>query len=236
MHILIVEDEPKIRDVLKAYLEMEGWAVDFTSDGHEAVSKFDLHQHDLILLDLKLEGLSGEDVCRRVRQKSNVPIIMITSKNRENDTIRGLNLGADDYIAKPFRVKEVVARIKALRRRLHLHETEDANEEGRPMVYDRGRLVVNPVNKSVFVDGKTVQLTATEFKLLTVLCENQKKVFSRSELSYIVQGYRFQGDSRTIDAHVKNLRKKIEEDSQQPRYIMTRIGAGYQFAAAPEGD
>lgn len=226
MHILIVEDEPKIRNVLKAYLEMEGWEVDYTSDGHEAVQKFDRLQHDLILLDLKIMGLSGEEVCVKIREKSNVPIIMVTSKDRENDTIRGLNLGADDYIVKPFRVKEVVARIKAVLRRLAPTGRDARNPV---MIFDKGRLVVDTENRRVTLNGKPVNLTATEFKLLAVLSENPQKVFSRGELSYIVQGFRFNGDSRTIDAHVKNLRRKIEENSQHPRYIVTRIGSGYQF-------
>lgn len=233
MHILIVEDEPKISDVLKAYMEKEGWTVDITSDGHEAVRKFDYHQHDQVLLDLKIEGLSGEEVCQKIREKSDVPIIMITSKNRENDTIRGLNLGADDYIVKPFRVKEVVARIKALHRRI---ENIKKPNDKHLYIFDKGRLVVNLDSRSALVDGKHANLTATEFNLLTTLMENPKKVFSRSELSYIVQGYRFQGDSRTIDAHVKNLRKKIETDNQQPKYILTRIGRGYQFGLTPDDE
>lgn len=232
MQILIVEDEPKIRNVLKAYLEMEGWTVDYTPDGHEAVQKFDLAKHDLILLDLKILGLSGEEVCAKIREKSNVPIIMVTSKDRENDTIRGLNLGADDYIVKPFRVKEVVARIKAVLRRLQPPGTENKNSV---MAFDRGRLIVDTENRRVQVDGRQVNLTATEFKLLAVLCENPQKIYSRGELSYIVQGFRFNGDSRTIDAHVKNLRRKIENNSQQPRYIATRIGSGYQFDADGDG-
>ncbi|WP_010271539.1 response regulator transcription factor [Paenibacillus senegalensis] len=172
MHIFIVEDEPKIRDVLKAYLEKEGWQVDFTADGHEAVRWFDQEQHDLILLDLKLAGLSGEEVCCKIREKSNVPIIMITSKNRENDTIRGLNLGADDYIAKPFRVKEVVARVKALQRRLMAAAPDDVRHI---YSYDHGRLIINTLAHSVQVEGKLVSLTATEYKLLSVLMENDKK-------------------------------------------------------------
>lgn len=236
MRILIVEDEPKIRDVLKAYMELEGWQVDDTPDGHEAIRKFDYEQHHLILLDLKLKGLSGEEVCRKIREKSSVPIIMITSKNREHDTIRGLNLGADDYIVKPFRVKEVVARIKALQRRLQLFASDRSQEDALLASYDKGRLVINYASRSAVVEGKPVPLTATEFKLLSVLSEKPKKVFSRSELTYIVQGYRFQGDSRTIDAHVKNLRKKIEKDSQHPKYIVTRIGSGYQFDAKKDGE
>ncbi|GIP31051.1 response regulator transcription factor [Paenibacillus sp. J2TS4] len=229
MNIFIVEDEPKIRNVLKAYLEKEGWKVDYTADGHEAVRRFDQEQYDLILLDLKLAGLSGEEVCAKIREKSNVPIIMITSKNRENDTIRGLNLGADDYIAKPFRVKEVVARIQALKRRLKPSIAE--NKQSHIFSYDHRRLIINTSSRWVQVEGKLVSLTATEYKLLSVLMENETKIFNRSELSYLVQGYRFEGDSRTIDAHVKNLRKKLEPEGQPPRYILTRIGRGYQFCA-----
>lgn len=232
MHILIVEDEPRVRDVLKAYMEKEGWEVDDTSDGHEAVRKFDLEQHQLILLDLKLEGMNGESVCSKIREKSNVPIIMITSKNMENDAVRGLNLGADDYIVKPFRVKEVVARIYALFRRLET--VKDPNKDRYHYTYDKGNLVVDLNTRNVLLSGKIVNLTSTEFKLLSILINNTKKTFSRSELSYMVQGYRFQGDSRSIDAHVKNLRKKLEDDSQNPKYIITKIGSGYHFGMQPD--
>ncbi|MGO4494797.1 response regulator transcription factor [Paenibacillus sp. 2RAB27] len=225
MHILIVEDEPKIRDVLIAYFTKEGWETDFTADGHEAVRKFDYCQHDLIILDLMIEGLPGEEVCQQIREKSNVPIIMLTSKARESDTIRGLELGADDYIVKPFRAKELVARINAVRRRVTSEKPLDKDS-----TFNKGRLVIRSEEKEALVVGCPVSLTATEFKLLSILSSNPNKVFTRLDLSYKVQGYRYQGDGRTIDAHIKNLRKKIEQDPNAPIYIITAVGHGYKFA------
>lgn len=232
MHILIVEDEPKIRDVLIAYFEKEGWKTDHTSNGIEAVQKFDYHQHDLIILDLMLEGLSGEEVCKRIREKSNVPIIMVTSKSRETDTITGLNLGADDYIVKPFRAKELIARIYALFRRIAPVRRE--SEDEKVLRFSEGRLEINMETREVMAHGRVVSLTATEFKLLSVLIRKPGKVYSRADLSYTVQGYRFQGDGRAIDAHVKNLRKKIEPDPSAPIYIVTVVGTGYKFAMQPD--
>ncbi|MBD2863230.1 MULTISPECIES: response regulator transcription factor [Paenibacillus] len=232
MHILIVEDEPKIRDVLIAYLEKEGWQTDYTSNGIEAVQKFDYVQHDLIILDLMLEGMPGEQVCSRIREKSNVPIIMLTSKSREIDTINGLNLGADDYIVKPFRAKELIARIHALFRRIA--PVKRASDEEKVVHFNGGKLIVDTDTREVITDGRLVQLTATEFKLLSVLIRKPGKVFSRSDLSYTVQGYRFQGDGRAIDAHVKNLRKKIERDPSNPLYVVTVVGSGYKFSMQPD--
>ncbi|WP_248926830.1 response regulator transcription factor [Paenibacillus hamazuiensis] len=232
MRILLVEDEPKIREVIIAYLKNEGWDVDYTSDGHEALRLFQERPHDLVLLDLMIEGLPGEEVCREIRRHSVVPIIMITSKSRESDTIAGLGLGADDYIVKPFRVKEVVARIHALLRRVSHYKPDKA--ESSVLTFDRGRLVVNLEAGSALVDGRNANLTTTEFKLLSVLAQKPGKLFSRSDLTYQVLGYRFQGDSRSIDTHLKNLRKKIESDPREPRYILTMVGSGYKFAAEPE--
>ncbi|TNJ65669.1 response regulator transcription factor [Paenibacillus hemerocallicola] len=232
MHILIVEDEPKIRDVLIAYFEKEGWKTDYTSNGMEAVQKFDFHQHDLIILDLMLEGLPGEEVCKRIREKSNVPIIMVTSKSREIDTINGLNLGADDYIVKPFRAKELIARIYALFRRIAPVKRE--NDDEKVIRFFGGKLVINMETREVLADGRPAPLTATEFKLLSVLIRKPGKVYSRADLSYTVQGYRFQGDGRAIDAHVKNLRKKIEPDPGAPLYIVTVVGTGYKFSMQPD--
>lgn len=232
MHILIVEDEPKIRDVLIAYFEKEGWKTDYTSNGNEAVQKFDYHQHDLIILDLMIEGLPGEQVCSRIREKSTVPIIMLTSKSRETDTINGLNLGADDYIVKPFRAKELIARIYALFRRIAPVKQE--NDEENIVRFMNGKLEVDVEKREVTCDGRHVPLTATEFKLLSVLLRKPGKVFSRSDLSYTVQGYRFQGDGRAIDAHVKNLRKKIEPDPSSPVFIITVVGTGYKFSMQPD--
>ncbi|MCC2684697.1 MAG: winged helix family two component transcriptional regulator [Paenibacillaceae bacterium] len=232
MHILVVEDEPKIRDVLIAYFQKEGWEVDYTSDGHEAIRKFDYHQHDIIILDLMIEGMSGEDVCRLIREKSNVPIIMLTSKSREIDTINGLNLGADDYIVKPFRAKEVIARIQAVYRRAGT--AKPGVEEEHVISFNKGHFIVDMEAREVLVDGHYVSLTATEFKLLSVLISRPGKVFTRNDLSYKVQGYRFQGDGRTIDTHIKNLRKKIEPDHSSPTYVLTAVGTGYKFSFLPD--
>ncbi|TBL71614.1 response regulator transcription factor [Paenibacillus thalictri] len=233
MRILLVEDEPKIREVLAAYLKNEGWEVDFTPDGNEALALFRSRAYDLVILDLMLEGLPGEEVCREIRQSSFVPIVMITSKSRESDAIIGLNLGADDYIVKPFRVKEVVARIHALLRRTRQYTAEA--EKNAVMSFDKGRLVLEPETGTVLVRGVPVSLTATELKLLCVLASKPGKVFARNDLTYEVLGYRFQGESRTIDTHLKNLRKKIEEDPKEPQYVLTMIGSGYKLAAALDG-
>ncbi|MDF2646670.1 MAG: two-component system response regulator [Paenibacillus sp.] len=230
MRILIVEDEPKIREVLIVYFANEGWETDFTPNGHEAVSKFDYGQHDLIILDLMLEGLPGEDVCRLIREKSNVPIIMLTSRARESDMIDGLNLGADDYIVKPFRAKELVARIYALMRRITPPDKQ-RGQAASTLSFHRGLLMIKSEEKEAFVHGHRAGLTATEYKLLSVLSAEPNKVFSRSDLSYKVQGYRYNGDGRVIDAHVKNLRKKIEPDPMHPVYVVTVVGHGYKFAA-----
>jgi len=229
MRVLLVEDEPKIREVVAAYLVNEGWDVESTSDGYEAVRLFDRNAHHLVLLDLMLEGLAGEEVCRRIREHSNVPIIMITSKNREQDTIDGLYLGADDYIAKPFRIKELVARIHALIRRSAV-----TNSEQHPLSFNGGKLIVDPIAQEVWIDGQQAILTSTEFKLLSILSEVPSKVHYRNELMYKVAGYRYLGDSRLIDTHIKNLRKKIEPDFRHPIYILTIIGSGYKFGWQPD--
>lgn len=236
MRILLVEDEPKIREVLTAYLKNEGWEVESTSDGGDALRRFRDHPHDLVLLDLMIEGMSGEDVCKEIRASSVVPIIMITSKSREADTIEGLMLGADDYIVKPFRVKEVIARIHAILRRVgqHAHDKDKPAESDGTVTFDKGSLVVNLEAGTVLVRGVAVSLTSTELKLLSVLIARPGKLLSRSDLTYQVLGYRFQGDSRSIDTHLKNLRKKIELDTKEPRYILTLVGAGYKFAAEPD--
>lgn len=232
MHILIVEDEPNIRDIMSAYLENEGWKVDTTADGNEAVRKYDNCKHDLVLLDLMIEGISGEEVCKKLREISNVPIFIITSKSKESDTINGLNLGADDYIIKPFRMKEVIARIKALFRRINTIVTPDL--QVKELSYDRGKVRIHLDNRSVTIRGTTINLTSTEFKLLTVLTSKPGKIFSRNDLTYEVLGYRFAGDSRAIDTHVKNLRRKMEEDKADPRFILTMVGSGYKFGVMPD--
>lgn len=225
MRILLVEDEISIRDVLESYLLKEGWDVLTSSDGIDALNKIRKLKVDLVILDLMIPKLSGEKVCQEIRKKSNVPILIVSSKSREEDMIKGLNIGADDYVTKPFRIKEVLARIKALQRRFNMF-----TKKTKPLMsFNRRSLVVNFESKEVFIDDKLVRLTLTEFKLLDALLKKPGKVLSRDELSYHVQGSRYIGDGRTMDAHIKNLRKKIEKDPKNPVYIITRVGAGYQF-------
>ncbi|NMO94616.1 response regulator transcription factor [Paenibacillus lemnae] len=229
MQILIAEDDTEIRNVLDVYFAREGWEVDTTGNGHEALQKYDYKKHDLVILDLKLEGLEGEKVCTMIREKSNVPVIMLTSKSLESDIIHGFNLGADDYVVKPFRVKEVVARVKAVARRV-------SAKEASPVVsFDNGALKIDFSCAEAVVEGRRVKLTNTEFKLLSVLMKEPLKVYSRSELMYKALGYRAQEDGRiSLDVHVKNLRKKIEKDSRRPKYVETVIGMGYRFAVQPD--
>ncbi|GIN56899.1 response regulator transcription factor [Lederbergia ruris] len=225
MNILIVEDEESIRDVLKSYFLKEGWQVYISSDGMEALKLFNKFKVDVVLLDLMIPKLSGEAVCQEIRQTSNVPIMIISSKSREEDMINGLNIGADDYIVKPFRIKEVLARIHALLRRMKMF----TKERETILRFNHGSLVVNFETQEVLVNNKAVKLTSTEFKILDTLIKKPGRFFSRQDLSYIVQGYRYIGDGRTMDTHIKNLRKKIEEDPKEPKYIVTKIGAGYRF-------
>ncbi|MDU5143265.1 MAG: response regulator transcription factor [Paenibacillus dendritiformis] len=225
MDIMIVEDEASVRDILKSYFVNEGWKVHLSSDGQDAMKKIQLYKLDLIVLDLMIPGMPGEEVCRNIRRMSNVPLIMITSKARETDMINGLNLGADDYITKPFRAREVIARIHALQRRINIMNNSNRNI----ISFNRRRFMVNFELEDVFLDGKAANLTATEFRTLSILVRKPGKVFSRHDLSYEVQGYRFIGDGRVMDVHIRNIRKKIEEDPKNPQYIVTKIGSGYKF-------
>ncbi|MFD0867835.1 sigma-54 dependent response regulator [Chlamydia abortus] len=232
MDIMIVEDEVTIRDVLKSYFIKEGWNVHTSGDGREALQKVQTFKLDLIVLDLMIPGMSGEELCRQIRSISNVPLIMLTSKAHESDTINGLNLGADDYITKPFRMKEVIARINALQRRINsLSPTPN-----RFMKFNNRRLIVNFEAKDVYVEGRPANLTCTEFKIFNLLVKNPGKIYSRHDLSYEVHGYRFIGDGRTMDAHIKNIRRKIEPDPKNPQYIVTKIGSGYKFNYQPDED
>ena len=232
VEILLVEDEVSIGDVLQMYFRNEGWNVHTTRNGLEALKLVRSMRFDFIILDLMLPGMTGEDVCRNIRQFSKVPIIMLTSKAHESDAINGLNLGADDYITKPYRVKELIARIHAVKRRIDM--MTDTNQT--MVTFNRGRFIVNFESKEVIVDGRAANLTLTEFKVLDVLVRNPGKLFSRFDLAYEVHGYRFVGDGRVMDAHIKNIRKKIETDPKNPEYIITRIGAGYKFNYWPDGN
>lgn len=223
--ILLVEDEKAIRDAVAAYLEREGYWVVGVGDGQSAVEEFEKHQFDLIVLDLMLPKLSGERVCRAIRDTSDVPIIMLTAKGEVEDRIIGLELGADDYLIKPFSPRELVARVRALFRRTHM------TDEPQVEVLDFGDLVIDISGHKILVEGKEVDLTASEFKLLTTLARHPGRVYNRMELVEKVLGYDFEGYERTIDSHVKNLRAKLGDDPKHPKWLYTVHGVGYRFEA-----
>ena len=228
--ILLIEDEKNIRDAVAAYLERAGYWVTPAADGQEAVDAFSLHQFDLVILDLMLPRLPGEKVCRIIRDTSDVPIIMLTAKGEVEDRIVGLELGADDYLIKPFSPRELVARVRALLRRAHI-DSEPQRE-----VLDFGGLTIDLNGHKVLVNDEEVDLTASEFKLLTTLSRYPGRVYSRMELVEKVLGYDFEGYERTIDSHVKNLRAKIGDDPRNPRWIYTVHGVGYRFEVPRDGE
>ena len=224
MKILLVDDEKKIAGVLKAYLQQEGFHVTTAVNGLVALTLFKENRFDLVILDLMLPGLSGEEICREIRKTSSVPIIMLTAKVDEEDRLAGLGLGADDYIVKPFSPREVVARVRAVLRRANPVLGPMADE----ITYDNG-LSINNIRHEVRMNGEIVPMTPTEFKLLGVIAKNPGQVYSREQLIEIVQGYNFEGDSRVIDAHIKKIRQKIEVNPSTPKILLTVYGVGYKF-------
>ncbi len=224
-HILVVEDEVKIAQLLKDYLTAAGFKVSCLARGDEALEKFKSLDPALILLDLMLPGVDGIAVCREVRKYADIPIIMVTAKVEEVDRLLGLAIGADDYICKPFSPREVVARVKAVLRR-----TRPGRSHRRLIA---GPLVLDEETRQVTVDGQPLLLTPSEFSLLNVLMAFPERVFPRSELLDRVQGYTFEGYDRTIDSHVKNLRKKIAALLPDREVIHTIYGVGYRFSLSP---
>ncbi len=220
--ILVVDDESQITELLRSYLEREGYQVAVAADGEEALTMADAERPDLILLDLMLPKKNGFEVCREIRAKSRVPIIMLTARDEEPDKIVGLELGADDYITKPFSPREAVARVRAVLRR-----TEPDAQEGK--IIRTGGLEIDSLRHEVRKNGNVVELTPTEFKILETLADSPRRVYTRLQLVEEVQGYSFEGYERTIDAHIKNLRQKIEDDPKNPRLIGTVYGVGYRF-------
>ncbi len=223
--VLVVEDEMKIARLVRDYLHQAGFAVVEAADGQAALALARQEQPDMIVLDLGLPGMDGLDVTRRLRASSAVPIIMLTARSEESDRIVGLELGADDYVTKPFSPKELVARIRAVLRRAE----EDFGGRG---VIRVGDLVVDLAKMRVEVGGKRVRLTATEFELLAALARHPGRIFTRAQLLDAVHGVSFQSYERSVDAHVKNIRRKLEPDPSQPRYLLTVYGVGYSFADA----
>jgi len=220
--ILVVDDEKQIVDIVKAYLDREGYRVIVAYEGKSAIDYARRDRPDLIVLDLMLPEISGWDVCRILRKESDVPIIMLTARDEATDKIVGLELGADDYVTKPFDPKELVSRVRAVLRRY----------EGRM----ESKSIINLADLSIDVEKRlvqrgevTIELTPIEFELLKVLAQSPGRVYSRMQLLDKIQGDAYEGYERTIDSHIKNLRKKIERDSEHPRYIVTVYGVGYKF-------
>ena len=225
--ILIVEDEEKIARITQAYLEREGYQVSHALNGTDALAMLS-DGYDLVVLDLMLPDMDGEEICRSLREHSNIPIIMVTAKSDEEDRITGLGVGADDYVVKPFSQRELVARVSALLRR--------SMPQARSMSFNGGRLVIDVDKMSVTLTSGPVTLTPTEFKILHAMTDRPEVVLSRTQLVNQAQGYGFEGYERTIDAHVQNLRQKIEADPKNPEFVKTVYGMGYKFIGTRDED
>ena len=226
--ILVVEDEESFIDALVVGLQREGFAVQVARDGAEALELFDAVQPDLVLLDVMLPRISGVDVCRQLRTRSSVPIIMVTAKASEIDTVVGLEVGADDYVAKPFRLRELVARIRANLRRGHGGEGASTAEELGEAI-EVGDVLLDAERHEVVIRGEHVSLPLKEFELLELLLENAGRVLPRDTLISRVWGADYVGDTKTLDVHVKRLRSKVEDDPASPRRIVTIRGLGYKY-------
>lgn len=221
--ILVVEDEKPIADILKFTLEKEGYKVEVCYDGEAAIEKLSKAKYDLVLLDIMLPGRDGFQVCREVRKISSVPIIMLTAKDSEGDKVMGLDIGADDYMTKPYSSKELLARVKANLRRYQ----GSSNIVGSKIELDD--LVIDTSTYEVTKRGESIELTHREFELLTYLAKHKGQVFTREHLLQLVWGYDYFGDVRTVDVTVRRLREKIEDNPSNPDYIVTRRGVGYRF-------
>jgi DNA-binding response OmpR family regulator len=222
--VLVVEDETKLRELPRAYFEREGMVVLSTASGSDGIALARRGQPDLVILDLGLPDVPGEDVAQELRKFTDVPILMLTAKASESDRIRGLELGADDYMTKPFSPRELVLRAQAILRRGRITTSRDE----RPS-FGQGQLIIDESRREAIVDGEVRELTPTEWGLLLALATTPGRVYSRFELINRIRGYEFEGYERTVDSHVKNLRRKIERDPGSPRIIETVLGGGYRL-------
>jgi DNA-binding response OmpR family regulator len=220
--VLVVDDDKKIVELVALYLRKDGYNVLSAYDGREALETARSKQPDLVVLDLMLPELDGADVCRLLRHESRVPIIMLTARSTDADKLSGLNMGADDYVTKPFSPPELVARVRAVLRRAHPDD-----EPSEDLIFDG--LSISFIRHEVLSQGKTVNLTPTEFRLLEVLARDPRRVFSRAELLDRAFGSEYDGLERTVDVHIMNLRRKIEAEPSRPRYVGTVPGVGYRF-------
>ena len=224
--IVVIDDEPSVQEVVRAYLEKDGFMVYVAGTGSEGLALAERTQPALIVLDLMLPDVPGEEICAEIRSRSDIPIIMLTAKAGEDERVAGLLSGADDYLVKPFSPRELIARVRAVLRR-----TQGGEKPLVPVLsFDSGRLEIDTEMYIVRRDGQVLDLTPNEYRLLTALATYPGRVYSRLELVNRVQGYDFEGYERTIDVHVKNLRKKLEPDPAKPRYVETVIGVGYRLA------
>ena len=224
--VLVVDDEKLIVKGIRFSLEQDNMEVDCAYDGGEAVRMARQTEYDVVLLDLMLPVMDGLEVCREIREFSDMPIIMLTAKSDDMDKIMGLEYGADDYVTKPFNILELKARIKAIIRRSNKKRTKEEDKSHRVVVRD---LEMDTESRRVFVSGKEINLTAKEFDLLELLLTNPGKVYSREQLLNIVWGFEYPGDVRTVDVHVRRLREKIETNPSDPHYVYTKWGVGYFY-------
>lgn len=223
--ILIVDDEVKITEVIKSYLENSGYLTACAYDGKNAMSLFEKCSPVLIILDLMLPDMTGEDICREIRKKSRVPIIMLTAKVEDADIINGLGIGADDYLTKPFSPRQLVARVEAVLRRVSSEAVPLTNE----FSFHDGDLVIDGLRHEIRKNGQFVALTPNEYKILVTMSKYPSKVFTREELIELALGDDYDGFDRVIDTHIKNIRQKLGDDGRTPRYILTVHGTGYRF-------
>lgn len=230
INILIVEDEKNISNIEKAYLNKEGYIVDQAFDGEEAMNLIETKEYDLIILDLMLPKISGEEIMQYIRAHYDTPVIMVTAKVEENDIIDGLQIGADDYITKPFNPRELVQRVKTVLRRIEKYNLPKADI----LIFDKGRLKVDFENNLVYKDDKIVNLTNNEYRIVKTLFSNTKKIFTREEIIEIAFGIDYDAFDRAIDTHIKNIRQKIEDNPKSPAYIKTIYGMGYKAGVENE--
>ena len=224
--ILVADDEPRIVDLARDYLEHAGFAVITAADGPSALMMARTRKPDVMVLDLGLPGMDGLDVARALRRETSLPIVMLTARDDELDRVLGLEIGADDYVTKPFSPRELVARVRAILRRVDRQDEPGDRIEASGVSIDQARMRVE-------IEGRTVELTPTEFQLLTTLARQPGRVFTRLQLLDAIHGIAFESYERAIDAHVKNLRRKLEPDPSRPRFVLTVYGVGYRFADEP---
>ncbi len=228
MKILVVDDEKLLVKGLKFNLENDGYEVECAYDGEEGVAIVRRGGIDLVLLDLMMPKMDGLEACRRIREFSKVPIIMLTAKSEDTDKIIGFEYGADDYITKPFNIMEVKVRVRAILRRAATPAKKEENPPGRIV---HGHIELDSYSRNAYIDGRTIDLTAKEYDLVELMMNNPDRVYSRENLLNVVWGYEYPGDIRTVDVHIRRLREKLERDPARPEHIMTKWGVGYYFKA-----